>query len=50
MRRKGGTYSIFEKHVVMPYTGDPQQNRIPEGWKTIMSNLETPKSIPYRIS
>ena len=35
--------------MVMPYTGDPQQNRIPEGWKTIMSELEVPKNIPYRI-
>ena len=49
MRRKGGSYSIFEKYVVMPYTGDPQQNRIPEGWKTIMSELDMPKNIPYRI-
>ena len=49
MRRKGGSYSIFEKYVVMPYTGNPQQNRIPEGWKTIMSELDMPKNIPYRI-
>ena len=31
MRRKGGSYSIFEKYVVMPYTGDPQHNRFPAG-------------------
>ena len=29
--------------------GKPQQNRIPEGWKTIMSELDMPKNIPYRI-
>ena len=49
MRRKGGTYSIFEKYVVMPYTGNPQQGTIPDGWKTIMSDLDIPKNIPYRI-
>ena len=49
MRRKGGSYSMFEKYVVMPYTGKPQQNRIPEGWKTIMSDLDVPQNIPYRI-
>ena len=49
MRRKGGTYSIYEKCVVMPCTGDPQRERIPEGWKTITSGIEVPEHIPYRI-
>ena len=49
MRRKGGSYSIFEKYVVMPYTGELQRNRIPEGWKSIMSDLDVPQNIPYRI-
>ena len=49
MRRKGGTYSSFEKYVVMPYTGNPQQRSIPDGWKTIMSDLEIPNNMLYRI-
>ena len=49
LRRKGGTYSIFEKSVVMPCTGDMLDRRIPEGWKTIMSDLEIPQTINYRI-
>ena len=49
LRRKGGTFSIYEKYVVMPYTGDPQQRSIPEGWKTIMSDLEIPNNLVYRI-
>ena len=49
MRRKGGTYSIFEKSVVMPCTGDPQHDRIPEGWKVITKGIEVPEHIPYRI-
>ena len=48
MRRKGGTFSIFEKCVVMPCTGDPQQI-IPEGWKVITKGIEVPEHIPYRI-
>ena len=38
MRRKGGSYSIFEKYVVMPYTGDPQQNRIPKAGRRLCLN------------
>ena len=48
-RRKGGSFSIYEKYVVMPFTGNPQERLIPEGWKTIMSDLEVPKTMPYRI-
>ena len=48
MRRKGGTFSVFEKFVVMPYTGTPQ-NVIPAGWKPIMADLEIPKNLLYRI-
>ena len=49
MRRKGGTYSIFEKSVVMPCTGDPHRHRIPDGWKTITQGIEVPEHIPYKI-
>ena len=49
LHRKGGTFSIFEKHVVMPYTGNPLDRSIPDGWKTIMSALEVPKTMLYRI-
>ena len=49
LRRKGGTNSIFEKCVVMPCTGDPQHDRVPEGWKVITKGIEVPEHIPYRI-
>ena len=35
--------------MVMPYTGDPQQHRIPEGWRTIMSELDMPKIFPIGL-
>ena len=37
--RKGGTFTIYEKCMVMPYTGDPRVGGIPESWKVIMTNL-----------
>ena len=47
--RKGGTFAIYEKCVVMPYTGDPRVGEIPENWKALMSELTPPDHIPYRI-
>ena len=47
--RKGGTFTVYEKSVVMPYTGDPSVGGIPESWKVIMTKLVPPEHIPYRI-
>ena len=33
----------------MPYTGNLLDKKIPDGWKTIMSDLEIPKTMVYRI-
>ena len=34
----------------MPYTGNPQQGNIPDGWKAIMGGLTPEAHIPYRVS
>ena len=46
--RKGGSFTTFEKCVVMPYTGNPQDGDIPEGWKSIMSHFAPEPHIPYK--
>ena len=47
--RKGGSFTIFEKCEVMPYTGDPQVGGIPGSWKVLMTKLTPPEHIPYRV-
>ena len=47
--RKGGSFTTFEKCVVMPETGDPQVGGIPEPWKVLISELNPPEHIPYKV-
>ena len=46
---KGGSFTTFEKSVVMPYTGDPQHGGIPDGWKAIMENFVPEAHLPYKV-
>ena len=47
--RKGGSFTTFEKCVVMPHTGDPQYGGIPAEWKVIMTQLNPETHIPYKV-
>ena len=47
--RKGGSFTTFGKHVVMPCTGNPQHGDIPDGWKAIMEDLVPDAHIPYKV-
>ena len=46
--RKGGSFTTFEKCVVMPYSGNPQDGDTP-GWKAIMSHFAPETHIPYKV-
>ena len=47
--RKGGSFTTFEKCVVMPCTGDPDIGGIPTSWKVIMSQVAPAEQIPYKV-
>ena len=47
--RKGRSFTISDKCVVMPYTGDPQVGGIPDSWKVLMTKLTPPDHIPYKV-